>query len=211
MEAFLRMYRAHARFDPDGNFGGWARRIATNLALDHLRKSRREAPLTIDPEDSRADARTGGDAAERREIRDAVARAMSELPPKLRVVATLALVEERSLSRDRRSAGNFGRRGAGARISSGPIAAGKTESIGSCAMNEQDDRDLREFVKRGLAPMQTEPRRDLWPRRARAAGRANGARAVAGLGFARNAGAMAAAESQGNSDAVVPLVRRRRR
>jgi len=94
VEAFLRMYRAHARFDPDGNFGGWARRIATNLALDHLRKSRREAPLTIDPEDSRADTRPGSDAAERREIRDAVARAMSELPPKLRVVATLALVEE---------------------------------------------------------------------------------------------------------------------
>ena len=94
MEAFLRMYRAHARFDPNGNFGGWARRIATNLALDHLRKSRREAPLTVDPEDSRADTRAGGDAAERREIRDAVARAMSELPPKLRVVATLALVED---------------------------------------------------------------------------------------------------------------------
>ena len=28
-------------------------------------------------------------------------------------------------------------------------------------MNEQDDRDLREFVKRGLAPMETEPRRDI--------------------------------------------------
>jgi RNA polymerase sigma-70 factor (ECF subfamily) len=94
VETFLRMYRAHARFDPNGNFGGWARRIATNLALDHLRKSRREAPLTSDPEDSRADTRPGSDRAERREIRDAVARAMSELPPKLRVVATLALVEE---------------------------------------------------------------------------------------------------------------------
>jgi RNA polymerase sigma-70 factor (ECF subfamily) len=44
--------------------------------------------------DSRADTRAGGDPAERREIRDAVARAMSELPPKLRVVAMLALVED---------------------------------------------------------------------------------------------------------------------
>lgn len=94
VEAFLRMYRAHARFDPNGNFGGWARRIATNLALDHLQKVQREAPLTIDPEDSRANTRAGGDPVERREIRDAVARAMSELPPKLRVVAMLALVEE---------------------------------------------------------------------------------------------------------------------
>jgi hypothetical protein len=30
-------------------------------------------------------------------------------------------------------------------------------------MNEQDDRDLREFLKRGLTPMEAEPRRDLWP------------------------------------------------
>jgi hypothetical protein len=31
-------------------------------------------------------------------------------------------------------------------------------------MNERDDRDLREFLKRGLERMETEPRRDLWPR-----------------------------------------------
>lgn len=30
-------------------------------------------------------------------------------------------------------------------------------------MNEQNDRDLREFLKRGLKPMDSEPRRDLWP------------------------------------------------
>ncbi len=54
VETFWRIYRSRARFDPAGNFGAWAYRIATNAALDHLRKSRREtelpADLAADPE-----------------------------------------------------------------------------------------------------------------------------------------------------------------
>ena len=45
VEAFWKMHRAHARFDPTRSFGAWARRIATNLALDHLRKNRWETAL----------------------------------------------------------------------------------------------------------------------------------------------------------------------
>src|SRR5215471_12566414 len=37
VETFWRIYRAHARFDPARSFGPWARRIATNAALDHLK------------------------------------------------------------------------------------------------------------------------------------------------------------------------------
>src|ERR1700678_3345103 len=48
-EAFWKMYRAHGRFDPTRSFGAWARRIATNLAVDHLRKTRRETPLEHEP------------------------------------------------------------------------------------------------------------------------------------------------------------------
>ena len=48
VETFWRIYRAHARFRPEGNFGGWARRIATNVALDHLKRSRREVELAED-------------------------------------------------------------------------------------------------------------------------------------------------------------------
>ncbi|HUJ30043.1 MAG TPA: sigma-70 family RNA polymerase sigma factor [Candidatus Acidoferrum sp.] len=89
VETFWRIYRAHARFDPEGNFGGWARRIATNLALDHLKKARRELPLAVDPPDE-ADENPGT----RREMREQIARAFDKLSPKLRVAATLALVEE---------------------------------------------------------------------------------------------------------------------
>ncbi|MGC2388386.1 MAG: sigma-70 family RNA polymerase sigma factor, partial [Candidatus Acidiferrum sp.] len=34
VETFWRIYRARARFRPDGNFRAWARRIGTNAALD---------------------------------------------------------------------------------------------------------------------------------------------------------------------------------
>ena len=40
IETFWRIHRAHARFDPARSFGVWARRIATNAALDHLKTGR---------------------------------------------------------------------------------------------------------------------------------------------------------------------------
>lgn len=89
VETFWRIYRAHARFHPEGNFGGWARRIATNAALDHLKRSRREVALADD-----FPAREKPDPAVQREARDKIAGAFAELPPRLRVAATLALVEE---------------------------------------------------------------------------------------------------------------------
>src|SRR5690349_19022731 len=49
VEAFWRVYRAHARFDPaTGSFCGWLRRIATNVAIDHFRHARTEVPLPDD-------------------------------------------------------------------------------------------------------------------------------------------------------------------
>src|SRR5437868_4455704 len=49
VETFWRIYRARTRFDPvAGNFHAWARRIATNAALDHLRHTRKETELSED-------------------------------------------------------------------------------------------------------------------------------------------------------------------
>jgi len=89
VETFWRIYRARDRFDPAGNFRAWARRIATNAALDHLRTARRETEL---PEDL-ASAGTA-DPAVRREACERIRKAFQELPPKYRLVATLALIEE---------------------------------------------------------------------------------------------------------------------
>jgi len=89
VEAFWRVYRAHARFDAvNGNFGGWLRRIATNVAIDHLRRSRREVPL---PEDlGAAPSRPG----EQSEMRRQILCALGKLSPRLRGAVLLALVEE---------------------------------------------------------------------------------------------------------------------
>lgn len=90
METFWRLYRSHARFDPTRSFGAWARRIATNLALDHLKHVRPEVQF----QESRS-LETPPDAAIQRDTRERIQQAFSQLPPKLRVAATLALIEER--------------------------------------------------------------------------------------------------------------------
>jgi RNA polymerase sigma-70 factor (ECF subfamily) len=95
IETFWRMYRAHARFDTaKGNCTAWLRRIATNAALDHLRRTRREVPLPEDPPDT-----PKVPAAERSELRRTILSAMNSLSPRLRVAVVLALVEEESYDR----------------------------------------------------------------------------------------------------------------
>src|SRR5262249_59255768 len=89
VETFLRAYRSHGRFRPDGNFEAWLRRIATNAALDHLRRARFHVEL---PEDLPADVTP--DTVEQKEERIAIRNAFATLPPRLRVVVQLGLVEE---------------------------------------------------------------------------------------------------------------------
>jgi len=91
LETFWRIYRARGRFDPSADFGGWAYRIATNLALSHLRR-RREQEL---PPDVPEKATRALDPALEGEKRDEIRRAFSRLPAKLQLAATLALIEER--------------------------------------------------------------------------------------------------------------------
>jgi RNA polymerase sigma-70 factor (ECF subfamily) len=89
VETFWRIHRAHARFDPARSFGAWARRIATNAALDHLRTARRETGL---PDD--LPSRPLPDPGITEELRQKMAGAFHRLPLQLRVDATLALIEE---------------------------------------------------------------------------------------------------------------------
>ena len=91
VETFWRIYHARGRFDSEASFGAWARRIATNLAIDHVRRRRPEVALPQDlPHASTADP------VLRLEKRHQIATAFRRLPPKLRVVAILSLIEERS-------------------------------------------------------------------------------------------------------------------
>jgi RNA polymerase sigma-70 factor (ECF subfamily) len=87
VEAFWRAYRGRARFDPSRSFGAWLRRIATNVALDHLKTVR---PISGWNWTNEVAAPKGPDP----EVRDAVARAFHTLSPRLQIVARLALIEE---------------------------------------------------------------------------------------------------------------------
>src|SRR5204863_9024028 len=74
VETFWRIYKARSRFQPQGNFRAWARRIATNAAFDHLRLSRRETGLP-------GDVRCADDAepALGREVHDGIRLAIHAL------------------------------------------------------------------------------------------------------------------------------------
>lgn len=89
VETLWRVYRARHQFRPDGNFGAWARRIATNLAIDHLRRNRPELNLAAEPAGA-----PQPDPLVRRETQERIQQAFRHLPAKLQVAATLALIEE---------------------------------------------------------------------------------------------------------------------
>jgi RNA polymerase sigma-70 factor (ECF subfamily) len=93
IETFWRIFSAHARFEPARGFEGWARRIATRAALDWLRASRTESELSTEMLCEVA-APAEADPAVTAEIRLKTAMAFEKLPPKLRIAAMLAVVEE---------------------------------------------------------------------------------------------------------------------
>jgi len=88
VETFWRAYRSRARFDVSRPLGAWLRRIATNAALDHLRDARHRVGWKTLDEEVPAPERPD------RDVEECVVLAFRKLPPKLQVVAILALVEE---------------------------------------------------------------------------------------------------------------------
>jgi RNA polymerase sigma-70 factor (ECF subfamily) len=89
VETFWRIHQAHARFDPSRGFEAWARTIATHAAIDWLHRQPRTEPLLDD-----IPSPPPPDPAITAEIRSKTAAAFSRLPPKLRVAAVLAAVEQ---------------------------------------------------------------------------------------------------------------------
>jgi len=88
VDAFWRAYRGRAQFDASRSFGAWMRRITTNVALDHLRAMRSRANCVTIHDKIAAPATMAHGLGE------SVLRAFRKLPPKLQIVATLALIEE---------------------------------------------------------------------------------------------------------------------
>lgn len=89
LEALWRLYQARGRLDPRGNCAGWLRRVATNLAIDQLRRAKPFEPLSSDPP-----GRPEPDGAEQRQERAAIHAALAQLSPRLRIVVRLGLIED---------------------------------------------------------------------------------------------------------------------
>ena len=96
-EAFIRVHGARERYTPDARFSTWLYRIATNLALNELRRPRRRAPHhSTDAADAAplaAEAPGTDDVVAARREAEAVLHALDELPEKQRAALCLAAVE----------------------------------------------------------------------------------------------------------------------
>ena len=96
-EAFLRAYRAYDRLDGRAQLRAWLYRIATNVALTHLKRQGREAarraPLVPDLPDADPPP---GEAARRRETLAAVAAAVERLPQQQRAALILRKYQDLS-------------------------------------------------------------------------------------------------------------------
>lgn len=90
VETFWRIYRSHAQFDPARSFGAWARRIATNVSFDHLKSVRKEVEFSDE-----WSGETQPDPAVQQDTKKRIRQAFAGLPPRLRLTAILALIEER--------------------------------------------------------------------------------------------------------------------
>ena len=94
-EAFLRAYQSFSRLRDRDRFRAWLVRITWRLALDRIRAARRrearETSVMMDKLNS--PPRTVEDVRASREFERRLARALDQLPEKLRVVVLLGAIE----------------------------------------------------------------------------------------------------------------------
>ncbi|MBI5362528.1 MAG: sigma-70 family RNA polymerase sigma factor [Planctomycetes bacterium] len=101
-ETFVRAHKALALYRTDASFSTWLLRIAHHLAIDHRRaqgRPHRAASFSgLEPALVEALVERGprpGDAAQENELVRRLADALDRLPPKLKAVLVLRVVEER--------------------------------------------------------------------------------------------------------------------
>jgi RNA polymerase sigma-70 factor (ECF subfamily) len=94
-EAFLRVYRARERYEPDARFSTWLYRIATNLALNELRRPRRRDPHESlgDEHGLEAPLPASDELADARQRARRLEAALAELPERQRAALWLSAVE----------------------------------------------------------------------------------------------------------------------
>ncbi|MCU0229648.1 MAG: sigma-70 family RNA polymerase sigma factor [Bryobacterales bacterium] len=101
-EVFLRVYRARDTYQPDAKFSTWVYRIATHLALNHIRDHKNERHHLRPDDDAgdgpRMELRDAAASVEERLVASSRAQqiqdAVSSLPEKQRLAVTLHKYQE---------------------------------------------------------------------------------------------------------------------
>ena len=98
LEAFLAAWRGLPSFRGEANFATWLYRLTSNAAIDYLRRQKKErGDMSLDDEDLGLDAVDTGpgpqDAAERTEVRTAVAAGLQQLSEGHRQVLVLREIQ----------------------------------------------------------------------------------------------------------------------
>ncbi len=89
-EAFVRVYKSLGRFDPRYRFYTWLYRIASNLAVDLLRKRGGRRNVSIDDVgDMQAEGQGAHACLEQRELGEQVRAVLDQLPPPYKEVMVL--------------------------------------------------------------------------------------------------------------------------
>jgi RNA polymerase sigma-70 factor (ECF subfamily) len=96
-EAFFRVHRARARYQPQAKFSTWLYQIATNLARNELRRPRRRDPhRSLDEADApplAADPARTDEVVHARRLSASVGRELAALPENQRAALWLSAVE----------------------------------------------------------------------------------------------------------------------
>lgn len=99
-EVFLRVHRSRERYSPDAKFSTWLYRIATNVALNEIRRPRNRSPHDSADAEGAAPLRDASAATDERvharRVAERVERELAGLPDKQRAALCLAVVEGHS-------------------------------------------------------------------------------------------------------------------
>ncbi|MDJ0852969.1 MAG: RNA polymerase sigma factor [Myxococcota bacterium] len=96
-EVFLRVHRARDRYAPEARFSTWLYRIATNVALNELRRPRHRAPHGSTDDETTPELPASGppadDLVDARRLGRAAAAGLEGLPEKQRAALCLTAIE----------------------------------------------------------------------------------------------------------------------
>jgi RNA polymerase sigma-70 factor, ECF subfamily len=93
-EIFVKVWKARASYQPAARFSTWLYRIAVNRCLNEIRSRPRQAALPVEETIEEPAGARPDDDLDRAEIRQAVRRAVDELPANQRMAVILSRFHE---------------------------------------------------------------------------------------------------------------------